>query len=90
MWNRDTTEETKDDSSVIDRFRGGSDDDLTDTDSPAESGSMLGRARAKYGLGALLVVLGIVLFVFPEPATSAAGLGLIVVGALIWLVSWLR
>lgn len=49
-----------------------------------------GRARAKYGLGALLAAIGLALVLFPEPATSAAGLVLIGVGALIWLVSWFR
>lgn len=90
MRNRDTTEETESDSSVFDRFRGGSEDDLADTDSQAGSDSLFGRARAKYGLGVLLAAIGVVLVVIPEPATSAAGFGLILVGALIWLVSWLR
>lgn len=67
------------------RLRGGSVARTEDT-----SGSRFERARAKYGLGALLVAAGIVLFLFPEPITSTAGLILIVVGALIWLGSWLR
>lgn len=54
-------------------------------------GSMgwFGRTRAKYGLGGLLVIVGIILFVIPEPATSGLGIALIVIGALVWLVSWL-
>lgn len=54
-----------------------------------ESGSWFDRAKAKYGFGALLAAAGVVLFLFPEPVTSTAGLVLIGVGALIWLVSWL-
>ena len=58
----------------------------------ASSGSngWIGRARAKYGLGALLVVAGLALFLFPEPVTSTAGIALIAVGAVVWLAGWLR
>ncbi|MFC6765857.1 hypothetical protein [Natrinema soli] len=99
---RQTTDRTEDDSrSVVDRVRGRS-EDRTEDDSRSmldrargrskeptadETGSRFDRARAKYGLGALLVAAGVVLFVFPEPITSSAGLALIAVGALIWLVS---
>lgn len=55
-----------------------------------ESGSWFSRAKAKYGLGAVLVAIGAVLFVIPEPMTSTAGIGLMVVGGLIWLVSLVR
>lgn len=48
-----------------------------------------GRTRAKYGLGGLLVIVGIILFLIPEPATSAVGMTLVVIGALVWLASWL-
>lgn len=86
MRRRQTTEETEDESrSVIDRMRRSSDEPTTN-----DSGSLFNRARAKYGLGTLLVVAGAVLFFFPEPITSTVGLALIGVGALIWLVSWLR
>lgn len=67
---------------MLDRARGRSKEPTAD-----ETGSRFDRARAKYGLGALLVAAGVVLFVFPEPITSSAGLALIAVGALIWLVS---
>ncbi len=55
-----------------------------------DSGSLFDRARAKYGLGALLIATEAVLFFFPEPITSTVGLALIGMRALIWLVSWLR
>ncbi|PGF16683.1 hypothetical protein CP556_11520 [Natrinema sp. CBA1119] len=99
---RQTESRTEDDSrSVVDRVRGRSEDRTEDDSSGLldrergrsnvpttdESGSWFDRARAKYGLGALLVAAGVVLFVFPEPITSTAGLALIAVGALIWLVS---
>ena len=71
--------------SLFDRGRGGSEERTE-----ADSESWFNRARAKYGLGALLVVAGVALFLFPEPITSTAGLVLIAVGALIGLVSWLR
>jgi len=38
------------------------------------------------GLITLLLVVGVVLFVIPEPATSGLGILLISVGALAWLV----
>lgn len=57
---------------------------------PEESGSWFSRAKAKYGLGALLVAAGAVLFVFPEPLTSTAGIGLMLVGGVIWLASYFR
>lgn len=82
---RGSEEPTSDDSgSLVDRVRG-SEEPTTD-----DSGSLFDRARAKYGLGVLLVAVGAVLFFFPEPITSTAGLALIGMGALIWLVSWLR
>lgn len=49
-----------------------------------------GRAKAKYGLGALLVVAGVALFLLPEPITSTAGIALIAAGALVWLVGRFR
>lgn len=83
---RGSTEPTTDDSrGVVDRIRGQSEEPTRD-----ESQGWFGRARAEYGLGALLVAAGVALFLFPEPATSAAGIGLIVVGALVWLVSLVR
>lgn len=59
-------------------------------ESDDEKGGWLEQARAKYGLGTLLVAAGVVLFLFPEPATSTAGLLLIGAGALIWLVGWVQ
>jgi hypothetical protein len=40
------------------------------------------------GLISLLLVAGVVLFVIPEPATSALGILLISVGVVAWLVDW--
>lgn len=37
----------------------------------------------------MLLVIGVALFLFPEPATSAVGIGLIAVGVIGWLVDWL-
>lgn len=81
-----STESPTDDSgSRRDRVRGGSTELTTDS-----SGSWFDQAKAKYGLGTLLVAAGIVLFLFPEPVTSTAGLLLIGAGALIWVVNWLQ
>ncbi len=81
-----STEPPTDDSgSRTDRVRGGSTEPITDG-----SGSWFDQAKAKYGLGTLLVAAGIVLFLFPEPITSTAGLLLIGAGVLIWIVSWLQ
>ena len=57
-----------------------------------ESGpeSWFNRKRSQYGIGALLVGIGIVLFFFPEPMTSTVGIAAIVFGALIWLVNAIR
>lgn len=41
------------------------------------------------GLISLLLVAGVVLFLFPEPATSAIGIGLVTLGALAWIIDWL-
>ncbi|SFG87753.1 hypothetical protein SAMN04488063_3191 [Halopelagius inordinatus] len=41
------------------------------------------------GLISLLIVVGAVLFLIPEPATSAIGALLLFVGAVGWLVDWL-
>lgn len=92
---RQSTERTEDKSqgwfsSVRGRSEERTRDESTATRTGDESKGLLGRARAKYGLGALLVVAGVALFLFPEPATSAAGIALIGLGALVWLVSWLR
>lgn len=91
---RRSTKQTEDESSGWLRSSRGSSEERsrdeyesTEARSEDESRSWFGRARAKYGLGALLVVAGIGLFLFPEPATSMAGIALIVLGALVWLVS---
>jgi hypothetical protein len=39
-------------------------------------------------IGGLLLV-GVALFLFPEPATSAIGIGLITLGVVAWVVDWL-
>ncbi|WP_247731039.1 hypothetical protein [Halovivax limisalsi] len=40
------------------------------------------------GLITLLIVAGVVLFLFPEPATSALGILLLSIGVIAWLVDW--
>lgn len=39
---------------------------------------------------ATLVLVGVVLFVFPEPATSALGSGLLLLGTAWWFYEWRR
>lgn len=39
---------------------------------------------------ATLVLAGFVLFVFPEPATTALGSGLLPLGAVWWFYEWQR
>ena len=38
----------------------------------------------------ILIVVGFVLFVFPEPATSALGAGLLLFGVAWWFYEWGR
>lgn len=40
------------------------------------------------GLISLLLVVGVALFLFPEPATSGLGIVLVATGALLWLIDW--
>lgn len=40
------------------------------------------------GLATLLLVAGVLLFLFPEPATSGLGVLLILAGAVVWLIDW--
>ncbi|RDI72602.1 DUF308 domain-containing protein [Halopelagius longus] len=55
---------------MTNRSRGG--ERVTDADSPGA------------GTAALLILAGVILFVFPEPVTSMAGVVLIVAGILLW------
>lgn len=41
------------------------------------------------GLIATLLIVGLVLFLFPEPATSAVGIAMLAVGAVAWIVDWM-
>ncbi|WP_135806586.1 hypothetical protein [Halorussus marinus] len=41
-------------------------------------------------LASLALVVGLVLFLFPEPATSAIGIFLMGAGVVAWLVEWAR
>lgn len=40
------------------------------------------------GAAALLLVVGIILFFFPEPFTSLVGIGLIILGVATWLADY--
>lgn len=40
------------------------------------------------GLISLTIVAGVILFLFPEPGTSALGILLITVGVVAWVVDW--
>lgn len=39
------------------------------------------------GLASMLLVTGLILFLFPEPATSMLGIGLMVAGLVVWTVT---
>lgn len=47
------------------------------------------REYSEEGLATLLIVVGAILFVFPEPITSFAGAVLVVVGVIVWATDWL-
>ncbi len=53
------------------------------TDSSEDDGSWWDE-----GLISLLLVVGVVLFIFPEPATSALGILFVSAGVIAWLVDW--
>jgi hypothetical protein len=38
------------------------------------------------GLAGLLIIVGLILFIFPEPATSGLGVILMLIGVLLWLL----
>lgn len=53
----------------------------------AEDLSCMARNFGSLGLVGLLIVIGIILFLFPEPATSGLGITLIVLALIVWAVS---
>ena len=59
-----------------------SDDEMVYADGREGDDSWLGM-----GLASILVVSGVLLFLFPEPATSLLGIGLIVAGLAVWVAS---
>lgn len=91
---RQSTQQSDDESGGLVSSVRGAVEDRTGDESTADTTDgpqgWFARARAKYGLGAVLVVAGIALVVFPEPVTSTAGFVLIGVGAVIWIASWAR
>lgn len=46
--------------------------------------SGISRTAGGIGLGGLLVLVGLVLFIIPEPATSGLGVALMVLGLIVW------
>jgi hypothetical protein len=46
-------------------------------------------SRLDEGLIGLVLVAGVALFLFPEPVTSAVGIGLVAIGAIAWVIDWL-
>lgn len=63
-----------------------SDDESALEDYDRSDGSWFRKARAKYGLSVVLVGVGVVLFVIPEPITSTVGVTLMVLGAASWVI----
>lgn len=47
---------------------------------------MANGSMAGLGLVGLLLIAGIILFIFPEPATSGLGITLIVIAIIVWVV----
>ncbi|WP_227377233.1 hypothetical protein [Haladaptatus halobius] len=46
------------------------------------------QSYSEEGLATLLIVLGTILFVFPEPITSVTGVILLLIGAALWFTDW--
>lgn len=68
------------------RTTGTTTDPATDTDSDRSLTQRFGSGE----LAALLIVVGIGLFIFPEPATSTIGILLIVAGIASWALGRFR
>jgi len=84
---RGTDDSSKTSEGLLDRARRRSGESTTTEPEPTESKGFVGRTRSKYGLGPLLVGVGILLLVFPEPITSTVGLVVIGAGVLLWVAS---
>lgn len=78
----DASQTTGDD---VARATGASDGRMVYADGREADDSWLTR-----GLATMLLVTGAILFLFPEPATSMVGIGLIVTGLVIWVVTGRR
>lgn len=63
--------------------------DQNDQSESADTAKQSSREYSEEGLSTLLIVLGAILFVFPEPITSFAGVILVVMGAIVWATDWL-
>lgn len=63
------------------------DDTSSDATAASDAEVVAEEAEPQRGLYSLLVVVGAVLFVVPEPASSLLGLGLMLAGAVGWLVT---
>lgn len=84
-----------------DHLLGDENDELTEANAPVDSVDEVESRRDPSvhdpdtddgwlggGLVTLLLVAGIVLFLFPEPATSALGIFLVIAGAVLWVIDW--
>lgn len=70
-------------------FAGRREDEADETAYPDESAYEEDESWWDEGLITLLIVGGVVLFLFPEPATSGLGLILLTFGILAWLFDWM-
>jgi len=62
--------------------------DDTGVDTVDETTGESAEQYVEEGLAALLLVVGIILFFFPEPFTSMLGIGLIIIGVLVWIADY--
>lgn len=73
--------EPADDDDVA-RRTAATDDEAVYSDGREDDDSWLG-----IGLASILLIVGALLFLFPEPGTSLLGIGLMVAGLVVWAIS---
>ena len=62
---------------------------MTQDDSNDETFKEFTRSYSEEGLATLLIVIGAILFIFPEPITTVTGVVVLIAGVATWFTDWL-